>query len=68
MRQKAQLDISTEPGNEKKSSVFEWTFFQGSLLLLQIVNKFSSQLSSFERNLKNQLFSQKANLLGKTPK
>eukprot|EP00011_Vannellida_sp_DIVA3-517-6-12_P015100 CAMPEP_0114622544 /NCGR_PEP_ID=MMETSP0168-20121206/9793_1 /TAXON_ID=95228 ORGANISM="Vannella sp., Strain DIVA3 517/6/12" /NCGR_SAMPLE_ID=MMETSP0168 /ASSEMBLY_ACC=CAM_ASM_000044 /LENGTH=605 /DNA_ID=CAMNT_0001833765 /DNA_START=276 /DNA_END=2089 /DNA_ORIENTATION=- len=42
----------------------DWTYVQGALQVLQLVNEFSSKLNTFDRTVRQRLLSQKGHLFG----
>lgn len=46
-----------------QASYFDWSFFSGALQLLQIVNKITQKLSSFDRTLRTSLVESKEQIL-----
>jgi hypothetical protein len=70
LREQAHLDVATPSASinmeAMSSQNFDWTFFQGSLQLLQIINGLTTRISNFERTLRGNLQEQKSVLFTKT--
>ena len=72
LRKESQIDIQGEgkvgaaAGDSSTFEVFshDWTFVQGALQLLQLVNEFSTKLNTFDRTVRNKLLHQKEKIFG----
>eukprot|EP01114_Cavostelium_apophysatum_P016213 TRINITY_DN455_c0_g1_i1.p1 TRINITY_DN455_c0_g1~~TRINITY_DN455_c0_g1_i1.p1 ORF type:complete len:742 (+),score=173.09 TRINITY_DN455_c0_g1_i1:323-2548(+) len=64
LREQAHLDTPTAGSDTKPSgySTANWSYFQGALQLLQIVNKIAGRLGTFEHTLRTNLIQQRSSL------
>lgn len=72
LRRQSKIDIQGEgkvaaaAGDTTTFEVFshDWTYVQGALQMLQLVNEFSAKLNTFDRTVRNRLLNEKEKIFG----